>query len=331
MDGKLKGLEIFLAVALLFGFVTLVSAADFPEKPIEILMPYGAVGGTTAIQRNVADNMAKHLGKQVIITPAIGAGGTVAGEKIAHRTKPDGYTLISVSSGTNGAALYTKKDITYKEDDFTYLLQTHASYLALVAAPNAPFRTLEEFLDFAKKNPNTIKHASTGVGTGGHLCYEYIKLKAGGLKIDLVPFRTAPEVTKAIVSGVTLSASLFGGSGGPNDEIQKSAEGGARILAVTSPERLKPWPDVPTFKEKGIDLVWSAWWGIGGPKGLPDNVLRVLKDALYKAIEDPQIRKVAESGGYKFEVRKHEEFTAFVKEYNKIVEMVVREAKIPKN
>jgi tripartite-type tricarboxylate transporter receptor subunit TctC len=330
MNAKLRGAKIFFLLGVLFGFAS-TSAAEFPEKPIEILMPYGAVGGTTAIQRLVADNMSKHLGKQVILTPAIGAGGTVAGEKIAHRTKPDGYTLISVSSGTNGVALFTKKDITYTEDDFTYLLQTHASNLALAAAPNAPFKTLEEFLDFARKNPNTIKHASTGVGTGGHFCYEYIKLRTGGLKIDLVPFRTAPEVTKAVVSGVTQSASIYGGSGGPNDELQRAADGGARILAVTSETRLKPWPEVPTFKEKGIDLVWGAWWGIGGPKGLPDKVLVVLKNALYKAVEDPQVRKVAESGGYKFEVRKQEEFTAFVKEYNKVGEMIVREAKIPKN
>ena len=322
---------VFVVATFLLGLPGVISAAEFPEKPIEILMPYGAVGGTAAIQRIVADNMAKILGKPVIITPAIGAGGTVAGEKIAKRTKPDGYTLLSVSSGTNGAALYTKKDITYTEDDFTYILQTHASYLALVAAANAPFKTLDEFLDYARKNPNAIKHASTGIGTSGHLCYEYMRLRTGGPKIDLVPFRTAPEVTKAVVSGVTQSASVYGGSGGPNDEIQKCAEGGARILAVTSPHRLKPWPDAPTFKEKGVDLVWSAWWGIGGPKGLPDKVLAVLKNALYKAVEDPQVRKVAESGGYEFEVRKLEEFTVFVKEYNKIGEMIVREAKIPKN
>ena len=330
MNWKLIRSRKFWVAIFVLAFAS-TSAAEYPEKPIEILLPYGVAGGSAAIDRLIADIMSKQLPKPVILTPAIGAGGTVAGEKIAKRTKPDGYTLIQVNSGTNGVALYTKKDITYKEDDFTYLLQTHASNLALVAAPNAPFKTLEEFLAFARKNPNSIKHASTGVGTGGHFCYEYIKLKAGGLKIDLVPFRTAPEVTKAVVSGVTHSASVFGGSGGPNDEIQKSAEGGARILAVTSAERLKPWPEVPTFKEKGIDLVWGAWWGIGGPKGLPDKVLLVLKDALYRAIEDPQVAKIAESGGYKFEVRKHEEFTAFVKEYNKIVEMVVREAKIPQN
>jgi tripartite-type tricarboxylate transporter receptor subunit TctC len=328
---KLMGVKKFVVLTFLFGFVTFSWAGEFPDRPIEILMPYGAVGGTAAIHRLIANNMSKYLGQQVILTPAIGAGGTVAGEKIAHRTKPDGYTLLSVSSGTNGVALFTKKGLTYTEDDFVYLLQTHASSLALAAAHNAPFKTLEEFIAYAKKNPHKIKHASTGIGTSGHFCFEFIKLRAGGLDIDLVPFRTAPEVTKAIVSGVTQSASLFGGSGGPNDEIQRSVIGGARLLAVTSPERLKPWPEVPTFREKGMDLVWGAWWGIGGPKGIPDKVLKVLKNALYKAVEDPEVKRVAISGGYLFEPRKQEEFTAHVREYNKIAAMVARDAKIPKN
>ncbi len=321
----------FWVVIILLAFPSFTSATGFPERPIEILMPYGVNDRHATIQRVIAEVMSKHLRQQVIITPAIGAGGTVAGEKIAHRTKPDGYTLIQVNSGTNAVALFTKKDLNYKEDDFIYLGQTHASDLGLVVAPNAPFKTLEEFLVYARKNPNVIKHASTGIGTSGHLCYEYLKLKSGGLKIDLVPFRTAPEVTKAVVSGVTHSASIYGGGGGPNDELQKAREGGARVLAVTSSQRSKAWPEVPTFKEKGIDLVWSGWWGLGGPKGLPNDVLLVLKDVLDKTIQDPQVAKIVEFCGARVEFRRNEEFTAFIKEYNKIIEMLVREAKIPKN
>jgi tripartite-type tricarboxylate transporter receptor subunit TctC len=330
MKGKLRGIKILLVVSLLAGFLGTTWAAEFPEKPIEILLPYGAAAGSATVNRVMAEIMSKELPKPVILTPAVGAGGSVAGEKIAKRTKPDGYTLIQVNSGTNCVALYTKKDITYTENDFTYLVQTHASYIGLVAAPNAPFKTVEEFLDYARKNPNSVKHASTGIGTSGHLCYEYMRLRTGGLKIDLVPFRTPAEVTKAVVSGVTQSASLYGGSGGPNDEITKALEGGARLLAITSEKRLPAWPNVPTFGEKGVDLVFSAWWGIGGPKGMPEKTVAVLKKALYKAVEDPQVRKVAESAGYQFQVRKEEEFTAFVKEYTKLIEMITREAKIPK-
>lgn len=321
---------IFCLMPFLLGFGNIASAAEFPVKPIEILMPYGVSDRTTVIQRVVADNVSKQLKQPVILTPAVGAGGTLAGEKIAHRTKPDGYTLIQVNSATCGVALFTKKDVNYTVDDFTFLVQTHASEVALVAAHNAPFKTLEEFLAYAKKNPNAIKHASTGIGTGGHLSFEYLKLKGGGLKIDLVPFRTPPEVAKAVLSGVTQSGSIYGGAGGPNDDLKKVVDGGARILALTSAKRLPAWPDVPTFKEKGIDLVWSGWWGIGGPKGLPKDVVEVLKSALYNAMEDPKVAKVAESTGLRFEYRKQKEFTEMAEEYSKLIEMIVREANVPK-
>jgi len=330
MGRKKSMYVIILLLVFLLGFGNILLAEEYPVKPIEILMPYGVNDRTTIIFRVIADNMSKLLKQPVILTPAVGGGGTLAGEKIAHRTKPDGYTLLQVNSATCGVALFTKKDVTYTVNDFTYLVQTHASEVALVAASNAPFKNLEEYIAFAQKNPHSIKHASTGIGTGGHLSFEYLKLRCGALKIDLVPFRTPPEVAKAVLSGTVHSASIYGGGGGPNDDLNKIVDGGARILAVTSEKRLRAWPEVPTFKEKGIDLVWSGWWGIGGPKGLPKNVISVLNNVLYRAMEDPNVAKTAESTGLRFEFRKHEEFTEFVKEYNKLIEMIVKEAKIPR-
>jgi len=329
MNGKSIGSRKFWVVIFVLAFAS-TSAAEYPEKPIEILMPYG-LGLTAAGYSVLADIMSKQLPKPVILTPAIGAGGTVAGEKIAKRTKPDGYTLIQVNSGTNGMAFFTKKDLNYTMDDFMYLAEVNACDLALIAAPNAPFKTLEEYVAFARKNPNIIKHSSTGIGTGGHLALELLKVRAGGLKIDLVPFRTAPEVEKAVVSGNCHSAFTYGGTGGPNDSLQKSVDGGARILAVTSEKRLEAWPQIPTFREKGIDLVYSAWFGIGSPKGLSSEAVAVLKKVLYKAIQEPAVAKVFKSCGNRVEFRKHEEFTQFVKEYNELTEMIVKEAKIPKN
>jgi tripartite-type tricarboxylate transporter receptor subunit TctC len=322
------GVRIFFVLSFLLGFANL-SWAEFPEKPIEILMPYGISSPSAAIVRVIADRMSKYLHKQVIIIAAVGAGGTMAGEKIANRTKPDGYTLVQVNSATNGMAFFTKK-LNYTIDNFTYLALTHRAYLGLVAAPNAPFKTLEEYLAFAKKNPHVIKIASTGFGTSGHFFIEYLKIKGGNLKIDLTPFKTPPEVTKAVVSGVTQAAAIYGGSGGPNDELTKAVEGGARILAVTSKERLKGFPKVPSLTERGLDMVWCGWWGLGGPKGLPERVQSVLKNAIYKAVVDPQVAKVATSGGFWFDFLKQEEFIPFVKEYYKTGEMIAKEANITK-
>ncbi len=329
MRKELIKFKISCALVLLLAF-TNFSSADFPERPIEIHMPYGISSPSATIVRVIADRMTKDLGKQVVLIAALGAGGSAAGEKIARRTKPDGYTLLQVNSGTNGMAFFTKKELNYTLDDFTYLALTHTAYIGLVAGSKAPFKTLEEFLAYAKKNPHAVKIASTGYGTGGHFFIEYLKIKGGNLKVDLTPFKTPAEVTKAVVSNVTQAAAVYGGSGGPNDELTKAVEGGAKILALTSKERLKAFPDVPSLTEKGLDMVWSGWWGLGGPKGLPDNVQTVLKNAIYKAVQDPQVAKVAASGGFWFEFLKQEEFIPFVKEYYKKSEMIAKEANIEK-
>jgi len=321
--------KISCALVFVLAFANF-SSAEFPERPIEIHMPYGISSPSATIVRVIADRMTKDLGKQVVLIAALGAGGTLAGEKIARRTKPDGYTLVQVNSGTNGMAFFTKKELNYTLDDFTYLALTHTAYIGLVVAPNAPFKTLEEYIAYAKKNPHGVKIASTGYGTGGHFFIEYLKIKGENLKVDLTPFKTPAEVTKAVVSGVTQAAAVYGGSGGPNDELTKAVEGGAKILAVTAKTRLKAFPDVPSLTEKGLDMVWSGWWGLGGPKGLPDNVQTVLKNAIYKAVQDPQVAKVAASGGFWFEFLKQEEFIPFVKEYYKKSEMIAKEANIEK-
>jgi len=327
--GKLMKFEFYLVIVFLLGFGN-SSSAEYPERAIEILMPYGITSPSAAIVRVIADRMSTDLQKPVVIVPAVGAGGTLAGEKIAKRTKPDGHTLIQVNSATNGMAFFTKKDLNYTLDDFTYLALTHSAFVGLVAAPKAPFKSMEEFITFVKNNPHQVKIASTGVGTGGHFFLEYLKIKCGGLIFDLTPFKTPPEVTKAVVSNLTAAAVIYGGSGGTNDELTRAAEGGAKILVVTSKNRLRGFPEVPTLTEKGIDLIWSGWWGIGGPKGLPDNIQSVLKNSLYKAIQDPQVAKVAESGGFWPDFMKQEEFVPFVKEYYKKIEMIAREANIPK-
>ena len=155
-------------------------------------------------------------------------------------------------------------------------------------------------------------------------------MRGGGLIIDPVPFRTAAEVDKAVINGNCHSAFTYGGGGGPNDLFQRALDSGARILAVTSKKRLEAWPQIPTFTEKGIDLVYSSWFGIGGPKGMPNEVISVLKNALYKVIQDPLVVKTAKDVGHRYEFRKHEEFTEFVKEYCAVTEQIVKEAKIEK-
>jgi len=325
---KFRFLKIAIIGLALMVMVGSVSAANFPAHGIKILFPYGIGGYTPVPYKVVADNMSKDLGQPVLLTPAKGAGGTLAGEKVAKRIKPDGYTLLQANSATNATAFYTKKGLNYSNDDFIFLAQVIASNLILVAGADAPFSTVEEYIAYAKKNPNKIKQASTGIGTSGHMCLELLKIKAGGLKIDLVPFKTQFNVETAVMGGHCQAAFLYGGAGGPNDAVKKMKDSGLKILASATEKRLEAWPDIPTFKEKGYDVVYSAWYGLACSKKVPKDHVEVLKKAIYQAVTDPEVKAKCQSAGLTYTFLKSEEFTVFIKDYLNRVKLIVEAANI---
>ena len=276
----------------------------------------------------IGDAASKTLGKPVLIVPAPGGGGMIAGARAA-KAKPDGYMLLNANSATNGTILYIKKEVPYRNTDFEFLAEFGALDLGLLVKADSPFQTVEDYIAFAKKNPFGIKQASTGSGTGGHFSLELMKLRGGDLKIDMVPFKTSPEIRTAVLGGHCHGAFIYGGGGGAGDEFRQGIEGGGKILAVTSRNRLKAYPQVPTFKERGLEVVFSAWYGIAGPKGMPKEISGKLKEAIYKALQDPQVVQAIEGLGFRFEFRKSEDFTAFVGEFDSLVKKIAEEAKIP--
>ena len=324
-SGRYRGI-LTLAIILLFSSHS--SAAEFPTKPMEWLAPFGPGGPSAIAMKIIGDAASKSLAKPVLNIPAPGGGGTVAGSRVA-KAKPDGYLLLGANSATNGTALYTKKDVPYKNNDFDFLAEYGALDLGLLVKADSSFKTLEEYLDYARKNPSGIKQASTGTGTSGHLCLELLKIRAGALKIDMVPYKTSFELRTAVLGGHCHAAFIYGGAGGPGDEFKQALEGGGRILAVTTMNRLKAYPQMPTFREKGLDVVFSAWYGIAGPKGLPKEVSQKLKTVIYQTLKDPQVIQGIESLGFRFEFRNAEEFTNFVREFDSLVKKIVEEAKVP--
>ena len=330
---KSKGSEMkkntagILACMALLLFISTSWAADFPTKAMEWMAPFGPGGPSAIALKVIGDATSKTMGKPVLIVPAPGGGGTIGGARVA-KAKPDGYTLLNANSATNAISLYIKKEVPYTNRDFEFLAEFGALDLGLLIKGDSPFKTIDDYIDFAKKNPSGIKQASTGSGTGGHFCLELLKLRAGGLKIDMVPFKTSAEIRTAVLGGHCHAAFIYGGAGGPGDEFKQSIEGGGRILAVASKNRLKAYPQVPTFKEKGLDVVFSAWYGIAGPKGMPKDVSDKLKEAIYRALHDPQVIQGVEGLGFRFEFRNSEEFTSFVGEFDTLVKKIVEEAKI---
>ena len=324
MKNKLRFMT-FLVLALMLGFSGFSSAAEYPTKPIECLLPFGPGSVIAVSVKVVTDAASKLLGQPILMVSAGGAGGTIAGVRCAS-SKPDGYTLLATNSATNGTALYTRKEIRYKNSDFEFLALYARQELGLIVKADAPFKSLEEFIAYGKAN--NIKFAYQGVGTGQHICMELLKLRAGGLKIDYVPVISAFDLRTSVIGGHTHASIIMGGGGGLGDEFRQAIEGGARILAVASRERLKPYPDVPTYVEKGLDVVYRSWVGIAGPKGMPKEVSEKLKSVLYEVLKDPQVIQGIERLGYKFEFRKSDEFTKYVQEFEDLIKKVVEEAKI---
>lgn len=301
-------------------------AAGFPERPIEVLAPYGTASNSAIALQIIAEEVSKVLPKPMVVVPAPGGGGTVAADRV-KRAKPDGYTLLLTNAATN-AVSPNIKNVSYTNDDFEFIAEYGTFALGLVVAGDSPFKTIDDFMEFVRTNPHKMKQASTGAGTTGHLALELFKIKGGGLKIDMVPFKTTFEMRTAVLGGHTQSAFLYGGGGGSNDEFTQMIESGGRLLAVTTPERLPAYPNVPTLKEKGIDAVFSSWYGIAGPKGMPVETSAILKKAVYDALEKPDVKAAIERLGFKFEFRRSEEFTQFVKAFESQVKSIVREAGI---
>lgn len=328
MEKKLGWFRGFFALAIIFLFVGFSSAAEYPTKPIELLGPFGPGGSSMIALRIIGDAASKILGQSVLAIPAPGGGGIVGGVRVA-RAKPDGYTLLGANAATNSTVLYVMKVVPYKNSDFEFLAQFGAYDLGLAVKADSPFRTLEDYVEYAKKNPFVIKSGVPGLGSGGHLCTELLKIKAGALKIDAIPFKDSYGLRTGVLGGHIHSAFIYGGTGGPSDEFRQMLDGGGRILAVPTEKRLKAFPDVPTFIERGFDVVYSSWWGIAGPKGMPKEVSQKLKDVLYKVLQEPEMIQAIEKLGYRYKFRNSEEFTSFVKEYEKLVKQISEEAKIP--
>ena len=326
MEKMLRWFEKSLVLGIMLVFPGLSSAADFPTKPIEWLAPYGPAAASALAMKVVMDGASKHLGQPFVMIGAVGGGGTIASTRVA-RAKPDGYTLLNVTSGNNGSALYTKKDLTYTNDDFEFLAQYGGFDIGLFVGPHTPWQTLEEFIEYAKKNPHVIKVAISGVGTGQHLSLELLNLKTG-IEIDAVVFKTTFEMRTSVLGGHVHASFLFGGAGGQSDEFKLGLDGGGRFLAVASKKRLESYPNIPTFSEKGLDILYSSWYGVAGPKGMPKEVSQKLKYAIYESLKDPDVIKTVKAMGFKFEPLHSEEFTKKAKAFEATVKIVTEKAKI---
>ncbi|WP_415683707.1 Bug family tripartite tricarboxylate transporter substrate binding protein [Breoghania sp.] len=278
-----------LAVALLVG-VSTPALAEFPERPLQVVVPYSAGGSTDLGMRVVADTIERKFdGVRVVVRNQPGGGGGIGTSAVAH-ARPDGYTLGAGAQGPI-AILPHVGGADYTVDDFEFVGLFARSLQVMVACKDAPFSDYDGFVEYAKNKMPQV--GNSGAGGANHVSAEAFA-KAAGIKITSVPFGGSSEARTACIGG-HIDAMVAS----PAEAKAASEAGQMTPLFVMEDERIDLFPDTPTAVEKGVDFTWSSYKGLIAPKGIPEADLAWLRDAVKAVAEDPQfIEKMTEMGEF---------------------------------
>ena len=267
-----------LAAASLAAPSFLAQAQAFPVKPIKLVIAFPAGGPTDITMRSLADNAGKVLGQPVIVENKPGAGGTLPAQAL-QTTPADGYTLAQIPLGVFRLP-YTTKINWDPIKDISYVINVTGYAFGIVVPTDGPIKNWNDFVAYAKANPGKLSYGSTGTMTSPHLTTELIAQRLG-LQLNHVPYKVSADLAQAIVGGHLMAAADSTGFA-PLVESGK-----LRVLNTWGEQRLAKFPDAPTLKELGLDLVQNSPFGIGAPRGTPPDVVKRLHDAFKKAMEDP--------------------------------------------
>ncbi len=272
---KRRQLVQLAAVAVVTPALT-VHAQSFPAKPIKLIIAFPAGGPTDITMRSLADGASKILGQPVIVENKPGAGGTLPAQTL-QTSAADGYTLAQIPLGVFRLP-YTTKINWDPVKDISYVLNVTGYAFGLVVPADSPLKSWTHYVGWAKANPGKLTYGSTGTLTSPHLTMELIAQKLG-LQLLHVPYKGSADLAQAIVGGHIMSAADSTGFA-PLVESGK-----LRVLNTWGEQRLAKFPDAPTLKELGLDMVQNSPFGIGAPKGTPVDVIKRLHDAFKKAME----------------------------------------------
>ena len=282
-------------------------AADYPAKPIRLVVPYAPGGGADSVARIVAKRVSEQVGQPIVIDNKGGAG-SIVGTDIVAKADPDGYTLLLGQSGPISINPAIYKSLPYDPvKDFAPVSMTTAYPYILVVNAELPVKTLQAFVALAKSKPGAMNYGSTGVGAANHLVAELFNAKAG-LKMTHVPYRGT-----ALAVGDLLGGQLTMVFGDPVSVLSQMKAGKLRALAVTSLERSPVAPEVPTIAESGYPGFEAlAWHGILAPAKTPAAIVQKLNAEIVKALADPTTRKLLEDQAMQTVGNSPEAFAAFI-------------------
>ena len=301
-----KPLALLLGAFIGLGIAAQTSAQSYPTRPIKLLVPFTAGGGTDLLARILAQKMSENLGQQIVVENKPGGNTLIATEAVARAT-PDGYTLIMQTNNlAANPTLYLGKMGFDTLKDLAPVSLVAGNPHVLVVNPALPARDLKEFIALAKAKPGSISFASAGSGTVNHLSGELLKMLAG---IDMVhiPYKGSGSVMPDLLGGQVNS--LFAAMPTVTGFIKEKR---LRALAVTTSRRFPGLPDVPTIAELGFPSYdFSSWFGILAPAGTPKPIVDRLQAEIVKALKDPSV--LEKLGNYEIFGSTSEEFGSFIR------------------
>ena len=299
------------------------AAGNFPDRPVNIIVPFPAGGSTDTVARAVALSMAEQLGKPFVVENRPGATGTI-GAGAVKRAAADGYTLLVASLGPFVVTPHMVKNVPYDASkDFDYITIPVQAPNVLVASPTQKARSVSEVIAALKANPGKISFASSGNGSSDHLSAELFWQQTGTEAVH-VPYKGgAPAITDLLGGQVDFSFQNV------NAVLSHLRSGKLRAIAVTGTQRSPVLPDVPTLAESGVKgaEVYS-WQGMAAPKGLPVDVKARLSKAAIAAVQQPDIRKRFVEQGLEIVGNTPEEFTRFQAQENERWKQLIHTRKI---
>lgn len=269
---KIGGAASVAALGLPFG---VRAAGGFPEKPIRVMVGFSAGGVTDIVVRALAESASSVFGQPIIVENKLGAGGVMPAYQLQNAT-PDGYTIGLIAHSVFRLP-YISNIKWDPAADLDYIIRLTGFTWGLVVAADSPIKTFEDYVAYARKNPGRMTYGTVGSLTTQHLTMEQISASLG-LQLTNVPYKGVAEALPALMGGHIMSVA------DASSWVPYVTSGKMRLLVVWTEKRVPRFPDVPTLREVGIDMVQTSPWGLAAPKGTPPEAIRRLHDGFKEAM-----------------------------------------------
>ena len=299
---------LILALIAISAISGTAGAADtYPDRPVRLVVPFPAGGGTDTLARQLAKDLGQRWGQVIVVENRPGAGGGIGATAVAA-AKPDGYTMLMTTAGVSSINPGLYKSLSYDPAaQFAPISRVASTVFGVLVHPSLPVNSIQELIALAKARPGTLTFGSAGNGAAGHLPGELFKSMAG-IDIRHVPYRgTSPALNDLLGGQISMMFAILGPA------IPYVNAGKLKLLATTGPKRSASFPQVPTVAEAGVPgYAADEWWGVAAPKATPPAVVRQWNEAMRGYVADPVNNRQLIENGYEPASDTADGFTALI-------------------